>query len=57
MHIGHGLHDLLAGGVALLHENLVNLTTILFGNGCSFSQLFGADDAPPYQEFAQVCHS
>ena len=52
VHVGHGLHDLLAGGVALLDENLVDLAAIVLGDGLRLGQLLRADDAAPNKIFA-----
>ena len=56
VHVGHRLHDLLAGGVALLDEDLVDLAAVVLGDGLRLGQLLRADDAPPDEKFAQVCH-
>ena len=56
VHVGHRLHDLLARGVALLDEDFVDLAAIVLGDGLGLGQLLRADDAPPNQKFAQICH-
>ena len=54
--VGHRLHDLLARGVALLDEDLVDLAAVVLGDGLRLGQLLLADDASPDQKIAQVCH-
>ena len=56
VHVGHRLHHLLARGVALLDEDLVDLAAVLLGDGLRLGQLLGADDATSNEVFAQVCH-
>jgi hypothetical protein len=51
VHIGHGLHDLLAGGIALLDKDLVDLAAVVLGNGLRLGELFRADDAAPNEIF------
>ena len=56
--VGHRLHDLLAGGVALLDEDFVDLAAIVLGEGLGLGKLLLADDPPLDEKIAQVffCH-
>ena len=54
--VGHRLHDLFAGGVALLDQDLMDLAAIVLGNSLRLGQLIRPNDAPTDKKFAQVCH-
>ena len=51
---GHRLHDLFAGGVAQLHQRLLRLDSLRYGQLLSFGPLLVADKALFYQVFAEI---